>query len=250
MEKKLNCGLIRSRHGYEFRALERRLALEILYNNLPDKAKVKAGKKVISITESDQGVSLKLQDGSTEEGHIAIGCDGAHSVVRDAMWRMASKASPGLITASEKECKIPLETVQGAYRLTMFAAMNVEYTCLIGMAPGIPCLDHSPDMHVTYGNRQTIQIVTQPNATFFLVYRKLAQPLHGSVRSTYTQEDADQEAAFFADSHVTETVLFRHVYEKRLRSQLVNLEEVVFDHWHHGRLGIMGDAAHKVNTLS
>ena len=127
--------------------------------------------------------------------------------------------------------------------------MNVEYTCLIGMAPGIPGLEHSPDMHVTYGNQRTIQIVTQPNATFFLVYRKLAQPLRGSVKCNYTQEDADREAVLFADSHVTETVLFRHIYEKRLRSQLVNLEEVVFEHWHHGRLAILGDAAHKVNNI-
>ena len=126
--------------------------------------------------------------------------------------------------------------------------MKVEYTCLIGMAPGIPGLEHSPDMHVTYGDRRTIQIVTQPNATFFLVYRKLAQPFRGSVKRNYTQEDADREAALFTDSHVTETVLFRDIYEKRLRSQLVNLEEVVFEHWHHGRLAILGDAAHKVNT--
>lgn len=195
---------------------------------------------------------LRLEDGGTEEGDIVVGCDGAHSVVRDAMWRMASKVSPGLITAPEKECKIPLlwKLLHGFREVDQcFSAMNVEYTCLIGMAPGIPGLDHSPDMHVTYGNRQTLQIVTQPNATFFLVYRKLAQPLRGSVKCNYTQEDADREAALFADSHVTETVLFRHIYEKRLRSQLVNLEEVIFEHWHHGRLAILGDAAHKVNIL-
>ena len=98
---------MKSRHGYEFRALERRLALEILYNNLSDKSRVKAGKKVMSINEHEEGVRLRMEDGSTEEGDIVVGCDGAHSVVRDVMWRMASKVSPGLITAQEKECKIP-----------------------------------------------------------------------------------------------------------------------------------------------
>ena len=114
------------------------------------------------------------------------------------------------------------------------------------MAPGIPGLDHSPDMSVTYGNGKTIQIVTQPDATFFLVYRKLEKPVIGPMRSHYTQEDADKEAAIFADSPVTEDVLFKDIYEKRLRSQLVNLEEVVFEHWHYGRMAIVGDAAHKV----
>lgn len=125
--------------------------------------------------------------------------------------------------------------------------MKIEYTCLIGMAPGIPGLDHSPDMHITYGSGHTLQIVTQPNSTFFLVYQKVAQPIRGSTRITYTQEDADREAAKFADSPVTENVLFGEIYKKRLRGQLANLEEVVFDHWHHGRLAILGDAAHKVS---
>ena len=125
--------------------------------------------------------------------------------------------------------------------------MKAEYTCLLGMASGIPGLDHSPDMSVTYGNGKTIQIVTQPDATFFLVYRKLEKPVIGPTRSHYTQQDADNEAAIFADSPVTENVLFKDIYEKRLRSQLVNLEEVVFEHWHYGRLAIVGDAAHKVS---
>ena len=125
--------------------------------------------------------------------------------------------------------------------------MTTEYTCLIGMASNVPGLEHSPDMHVTYGNQSTIQIVLQPDSTFFLVYRKLARPIRGSKRINYTQEDADKEGAVFADFHVTENVLFGDIYERRVRSQLVNLEEVVFDHWHHGRLAILGDAAHKVD---
>lgn len=75
---------------------------------MPDKSKVKAGKKVISIVEHEEGVRLRMEDGSTEEGDIVVGCDGAHSIVRDAMWQMASKVSPGLITASEKGCKVPI----------------------------------------------------------------------------------------------------------------------------------------------
>ena len=63
---------------------------------------------MISIIEHEEGVRLKMEDGSTEEGDIVVGCDGAHSVVRDAMWRMASKVSPGLITTQEKECKVSL----------------------------------------------------------------------------------------------------------------------------------------------
>lgn len=228
--------------------MERRLALEILYKNLPDKSKVLAGKRVVSVIETEQGVRVNFKDGGFEEGDIAIGCDGAHSIVRDAMWEMAGKISPGLITASEKRCKSTIELAfeNSEHQRNVIPAMKIEYTCLIGTTSGVPGLDHSPDMHVTSGHGHTIQIVTQPNAAYFLLYQKLPQPLPGSSRTSYNQDDADRAAAKFADTPVTENVLFGEVYRKRSRSQLVDLEEVVFDHWHHGRLAILGDAAHKV----
>jgi 2-polyprenyl-6-methoxyphenol hydroxylase-like FAD-dependent oxidoreductase len=94
-----------ARHGYEFRSMERRLALEILYKNLPDKSKVLTGKKVTSIIETQQGVRVTLADGSYEEGDIVVGCDGVRSMVRDKIWRMANKISPKLISDREKNCK-------------------------------------------------------------------------------------------------------------------------------------------------
>lgn len=95
----------KSSHGYEFRALERRKALGILYGAIPDKSRILTGKRVSSVVETVDGVRVILKDGSFEEGDIAIGCDGAHSVVRDAMWNAADTVSPGLITRSEKDCK-------------------------------------------------------------------------------------------------------------------------------------------------
>jgi 2-polyprenyl-6-methoxyphenol hydroxylase-like FAD-dependent oxidoreductase len=81
-----------------------------MYNNLPDKSTIQTGKKVVSIVEHEQGVRLTLEDGSWEEGDIAIGCDGVHSIVRAAMWQIANRVSPGLITDPEKECKLPLRS--------------------------------------------------------------------------------------------------------------------------------------------
>ena len=80
-------------------------ALEVLYKNIPDKSKIMSGKKVVNIIDSGHGVRVDFKDGSFEEGDIVIGCDGAHSVVRDVMWEMASKVSPDLIPSSEKNCK-------------------------------------------------------------------------------------------------------------------------------------------------
>jgi hypothetical protein len=131
--------------------------------------------------------------------------------------------------------------------------MRVEYTCLIGVSTPIPALNNSPDMHVTYGNGRTFQIVTQPDCTCFLVYQKLENPLTGAAAlawTKYPQADADAQAAKLASCAITEDVTFGELYKHKIRSQLVNLEEVVFDHWHFGRMVMLGDVVHKVSKVS
>lgn len=76
-----------------------------MYEQLPDKSKVRVGTRVVDVLDSDDGVKVILADGSTEEGDLVIGCDGVHSIVRSLMWRNANTAVPGMITAAEKRCK-------------------------------------------------------------------------------------------------------------------------------------------------
>lgn len=79
--------------------------MQILYEQLPDKSKVRVGAGVVDIIESDDGVKVILADGSAEEGDLVIACDGVHSLVRSLMWRNANTAIPGMITTAEKRCK-------------------------------------------------------------------------------------------------------------------------------------------------
>jgi 2-polyprenyl-6-methoxyphenol hydroxylase-like FAD-dependent oxidoreductase len=76
-----------------------------LYNNLPDKSKILVNKRVSEVTETAEGVQVHVEDGSTYEGDIVVGCDGVNSTVREFMWANANKAIPGLIPATEKRCK-------------------------------------------------------------------------------------------------------------------------------------------------
>lgn len=97
--------LMESSHGYPIPVLERRRFLQILYEQLPDKSKVRVGAGVVDIIEFNDGVKVILADGSAEEGDLVIGCDGVHSLVRSLMWRNANTAIPGMITTAEKRCK-------------------------------------------------------------------------------------------------------------------------------------------------
>ena len=72
----------------------RQKLLDPFYRRLPEnKKKILTSKKVISIDSHAQGVKVRCDDGSIEEGSIVIGCDGVHSIVRGMMRELALKSS-------------------------------------------------------------------------------------------------------------------------------------------------------------
>ena len=83
--------------------LERRVFLQLLYDALPDKSRIRLGSKATVISDTFDGVEVQLADGTVERGDMILGCDGVHSMVRESMWAHANKRMPGLINAKEKK---------------------------------------------------------------------------------------------------------------------------------------------------
>ena len=127
----------------------------------------------------------------------------------------------------------------------MITALATTYSCLIGFAPEMAGIGMG-DCQTVHNQGFSFLIITQPGRTFFFVFIKLPKVVRWPNRFRYTAEDADREAAKLMDLPVTESVMFGEIWKRRLRGQLIPLEEVVFDHWHHNRIAILGDSAHKV----
>lgn len=85
--------------------MERKDFLRIIYENHPNKTRIKTNKRVVDVMDEIDGVRVVLQDGSCEQGDILLGCDGVHSAVRELMWRNANDSTPGYISAREKTCE-------------------------------------------------------------------------------------------------------------------------------------------------
>lgn len=77
------------------------MVLQVLYDNIKDKKKVLTGKCVQSVDMTKNGVVVKTTDGSSYHGDILVGADGIHSTIREEMWKIAHKKSPGWIAADE-----------------------------------------------------------------------------------------------------------------------------------------------------
>lgn len=60
---------------------------------------------MVDVADNEDGVVVRLDDGTTEEGDILIGCDGVHRTVGELMCRNMNASIPNYIAADEKRCK-------------------------------------------------------------------------------------------------------------------------------------------------
>ncbi|KAI9730796.1 MAG: hypothetical protein M1818_008076 [Claussenomyces sp. TS43310] len=220
-------GYLEENHGSGMLLLERREFLKILYDGLPDKTTIKTSSGVKDIKQLTDRVEVTLSNGNVEVGDIVIGCDGVYSSVRSAMWDHANKTTPDLITAKEK------------------TTFKTCWKSLIGVAPGIPELGER-DLTVVSNTGHSFLALAQPDKVYFFFIVKIDKPFTWPKRASYTDEDAEALAESLAEHPVSNSLLFGELWKRRIRGSLVNLEEGVLDHWHHGRIVLAGDSAHKV----
>ncbi|EAQ92008.1 hypothetical protein CHGG_00243 [Chaetomium globosum CBS 148.51] len=218
---------LQENHGSSLLVLERREFLQIMYDKLPDKSYIKTSSGVKSIKETPEGVEVTLVNGDVETGDMVIGADGVYSMVRSVMWEQANKATPGLITVQEK------------------TSIKTQWKSLIGVTPNIPELGDR-DVTVVNGTGRSLLALSQPDRAYFFFIFRVDEPFTWPKRANYTDQDAEDLAQQFADHPVSDTLLFGELWKRRTRGTLIPLEEGVLTHWHHGRIVLAGDSAHKV----
>ncbi|KAF5021104.1 hypothetical protein F66182_6863 [Fusarium sp. NRRL 66182] len=210
------------------RVVSRHDLTKVLYESLPttQKSKVLADKKVSEITPRDDGVQVSCTDGTSYQGSIVIGTDGAHSLVREQMRKLALNSN-----SSDINDEKPF--------LTTFRALWLRMpTKLAGIEPGVTCETHGPTA--------ATQLFAGQDTSVMGLYEKLDTPTRDRVR--YTEKD--QIALVERWGHIPLApggkLTLREAFNARTQSGLVSLEEGVVNHWSWGgRIVLVGDAAHK-----
>ncbi|KAF4778492.1 hypothetical protein HER10_EVM0005774 [Colletotrichum scovillei] len=226
-------GVVRKFAGYDTRTLDRQVFLRKLYERLPDHSKVHEKARVQEITEESSKTRVILADGREFVGDVVVGADGVHSKVREIMWDKANAANPGMITVEEKR------------------AMVTQYNAIVMASSPVPGLG-SHDMEVTSNDKFSFLLLCQPEWISIIVHNKLPEEQHCTwpTRRRYTESDMEALVSKISEYPVTETVVFGELWKRRLKAQMISLEEGVLENWFFGRIVLAGDAVHKVTPNS
>ncbi|OBS25088.1 hypothetical protein FPOA_05623 [Fusarium poae] len=210
------------------RVVSRQDLTKILYESLPSstREKILTNKKVSEIIPNATGVKVSCVDGTSYEGSIVIGTDGAHSYVREKMRELAMNDNSDQVN-DEKPF------------LTTFRALWLRMpTKLTGLEAGVTCETHGPGA--------ATQLFAGEDSAVMGLYEKLDTPTRDRVRYT----EADQAALVERWGHIPLApggkLTLKDAFAARTQSGLVSLEEGVVSHWSWGgRVVLAGDSAHK-----
>ncbi|KAL2019326.1 hypothetical protein VTK56DRAFT_9793 [Thermocarpiscus australiensis] len=220
---------VEENHGVGMWPIERTDLLRILYDNLPHKSCVRTRIKITDVKQFPDKVEVHLEDGTVETGDMIIGADGVHTLMRSYMWEHAARVSPGLITSAEK------------------TSLKTYSETLVITTDPIPELGYR-DIVITYQDRFNFLFTCTHDAVWAVVVFLFDEPLPWPHRKRYTEEHAEALAKLVLDKPVTDQLVFGEVWKRRREpARIVMLQEGVLEHWHHGRICLVGDAAHKAH---
>ncbi|KAH7198967.1 uncharacterized protein B0J16DRAFT_360567 [Fusarium flagelliforme] len=220
------------RTGYPSIFIDRQMLLQVLYNNIKHKDRVLPNKRVTRVEWTSNGARVHTKDGSIFDGDIVVGADGIHSKVRDEMWRLGKEQSPGYFPVDEHS-RIPVTT-----------------RCIFGISNRPPNYGGRSQQGVRGRGHSYLVIAAPMNRTYWFLFDGLPETEYGDGISKYSEADEEALVKVHRDDPITEDMTFGELYDRKIMSTLVPLEEYVFEKWHYKRIITIGDSAHKIDPAS
>ncbi|GKZ73824.1 hypothetical protein AnigIFM60653_005476 [Aspergillus niger] len=219
------------KHGYTYAWMDRKSLLEVLYNNIANKSKILPGKRVASVTHTDEGVDVVTTDGSTYSADIIVGTDGTHSKLRQEMARYAKDL--GLSKDYAEEDKVA-----------------AAYSCIFGMSDPVPGFPSRSLEFVTNEGFSYVLGAGPADRVYWFLMKKMKQTYYGADIPRFTEEDKQRTLQEHWNDQVTPDVRLSDLCERQLSTIYTPMPEFVYKKWHLGRIITIGDACHKVLPIT
>ncbi|KAG0038842.1 hypothetical protein BGZ83_002975 [Gryganskiella cystojenkinii] len=226
--------------GYNLINFPRPALYELLLSKVPAE-RIHYGKKVMSMQQNKEGVMIRCADGTTYHGDVLVGADGAHSGVRQHLYKTL-----------EKENKLPLSDSKD---------MSKGFMAMVGTTNP---LDPEKFPFVNTTTSPFAQVIGRgtsfnwsefpmPNHQVCWVVVSQVASLEESERIKFRNSEWGPESnpefiALVRDFKVPGAGTLGTLIDATPSENIsrVFLEEKLFETWAHGRTVLIGDAAHKL----
>ncbi|KAG0282526.1 hypothetical protein BGZ96_000380 [Linnemannia gamsii] len=235
----------KERFGAETRLLPRPKLYDLFLRQVP-KGRLHMSKKILTTIQGGNGVLIRCSDGTEYEGDILVGADGAHSAIRQNLYKQLQKEKK---LPSSDDVPLPFSTI-----------------CLVGQTKQltpeeIPLLatDKCQLIRIVGEDKPYAwnTFTTAQNTLCWSIVQFLdeeSSKLHDSFRNS----EWGPEAAEAMCEQVRNFPIIAGGDKKLTIGDLIDwspkeyiskvmLEEKVFKTWHGSRTVLMGDACHKLN---
>ncbi|KAF9543217.1 hypothetical protein EC957_001092 [Mortierella hygrophila] len=228
--------------GYERILFARPQLYDMLFRNIPSN-KIHMSKKILSFQQNHEGVMLRFSDNTTIHGDILVGADGAHSAIRQHLYKTLDK--------------------QGLLPMADAKAMSRGYISLVGTT----CpLDPVKYPSLLKDDCETSFILGDKKspytwATFTIPGNKICWNVIIQLGIAEIVDDQFRSSEWVPEQNLGMMDSIRHF--KTLYGTLgelfdvtpiegvskVYFEDMLFETWTHGRTVLIGDGAGAVNAM-
>ncbi|KAF9563168.1 hypothetical protein EC968_004976 [Mortierella alpina] len=240
----IDFGPVKEMGGSDGYIITRPILYDILLKRVPPE-KIHNGKKVLSLMQNEYGVMVRFSDGTTGDGDILVGADGAYSAVRQSLYKQLKEAG-----------KLPLNDGKSLpYSCVCLAAQTAPFN--IEMFPELKderC--HFNNVLAEDRPYSWMTWTTKSNTlcyTVVLYLDKESSKENDSFRNSEWGAEAAEamcnDVRGFPIPGGNGTLTLGDLIDNTPKSQIskVMLEEKVFDTWYGTRTVLIGDACHKVH---
>lgn len=217
--------------GYPPAFLQRKDLLQGLFEQLPDKSKVHTSKRVCKVDHSTTGVVVHCEDGSSYSGDIVVGSDGVHSAIKPIMLQHIELSKPGTTKKDNN-------------------SVSAEFNCIFGLGNPVEGVVRPGDAHRSYSEgHSTISFVGRGGMLYWFLFTRMDKRYYGKGIPKFSKAEMEEAAKAFYKIHMTDSITFEQVWEKRTFANMCCVEEATNDHWTSGRFVCLGDSMHKVHNI-
>ncbi|KAK3839488.1 MAG: hypothetical protein JOS17DRAFT_798953 [Linnemannia elongata] len=225
--------------GYERILFARPQLYDMLFRQIPSN-KIHMSKKILSFQQNHEGVMLRFSDNTTIHGDILVGADGAHSAIRQHLYKTLDKQ--GLLPKADTK------------------PMSRGYISLVGTTEPLDPVNYpgllKDDCETSFilGDKKS----PYTWATFTIPGNKICWNVIIQLGIAEIADDQFRSSEWVPEQNLEMMNSIRHF--KTLYGTLgelfdvtpiegvskVYFEDMLFETWTHGRTVLIGDAAHKL----